>query len=85
MSAAMSESVYDAEEKSPFNAAGRSFGKCFDRSVRAVAHVAHYLMSRGCSLRKEPVPYSLNFALYQKLSRYSHELKDYLHLTSSPG
>src|SRR5215217_6285724 len=55
-----------------FNAAGRSFRECLNRSVRTVAHVTHHLMSRGCSLRKEPVSNSLDFATYQKLSRYSH-------------
>ena len=58
-----------------FNAARRSLGECFNRSVRTVAYVPYNLMSRGCSLRKEPVPDSLNFALYQKLSCYSHARK----------
>src|SRR5215216_1219112 len=44
-----------------FNAIGRSFGECFDCSVRTVAHVTNHLMSRGCSLRKEPVPDPLDF------------------------
>src|SRR5215213_10120671 len=69
-----------------FNAAGRPFGKCFNPSIRAVAHVADHLMACGCSLRKEPVPDSLDFATYQKLSCYSHhEYTNYLHLNSSPG
>ena len=58
-----------------FNAAGRSLGECFNRSVGTVAHVAYDLMSRGCSLRKESIPDSLNFTLYQKLSCYSHARK----------
>lgn len=58
-----------------FNTARWSLGECFDGSVGTVAHVAYHLMSRGCSLRKEPVPDSLNFALYQKLSCYSHALE----------
>ena len=54
-----------------FNAARRPFHECFNRSIRTVADVTYHLMSRGCSLRKEPVPDPLDFATYQKLSRYS--------------
>src|SRR5215218_7745669 len=57
-----------------FNAAGGSLGECFNGSVRTVAHVAYHLMSRGCALRKEPVPDPLDFATYQKLSRYSRHV-----------
>jgi hypothetical protein len=32
-----------------------SFGKCFDRAIGTVAHVAYHLMPRCRSLRKEAI------------------------------
>jgi hypothetical protein len=54
-----------------FNTARRSFGERFNRSIRTIANVANHLMSRRCSLGKEPIPNPLNLASYEKLSRYS--------------
>jgi hypothetical protein len=53
------------------NAARRSLRKRFDTSIRAVAHVANYLMSRRRALRKEAIPDALNVTFDEKLSRHS--------------
>jgi hypothetical protein len=47
-----------------FDAACRSLRECFNTSIRAVAHVANYLMSRRCSLREETIPDTLHVASY---------------------
>ena len=69
-----------------FNAARWSFGECFNTSVSTVPYVADNLMSRCCSLRKEPVPNPLDFTFYKKPSRYAlHVRSAYLHLNNSPS
>jgi hypothetical protein len=39
-----------------------SFGECFDRAVRTVAHVAYHLMPRCRSLCKEAITNTLHIA-----------------------
>jgi hypothetical protein len=69
-----------------FNAVGRPFSECFNRSIGTVAHVPNNLMSRGRALRKETITNSLHFTSYQKLSRYlQHRPSFYLHLTNLPA
>src|ERR1700754_4669081 len=53
------------------NTARRSFGPRFNTSIRTVAHVSNYLMSRRRALRKETITDALHFTFDQKLSRYS--------------
>ena len=61
-----------------FNAACRSLRERLDTAISTVAHVANDLMPRRCSLRKEPIPDSLNVTFDEKPSCY-------LHLKSSPS
>src|SRR6185503_21297069 len=66
-----------------FDAVRRSFGQCFYRPVRTVAHITDDLMSRRSTLCKETITNALHFASYQKLSRNSrHHLDPSVLLTT---
>jgi hypothetical protein len=47
-----------------FNTIRRSFSKCLDRSIRAVADITHDLMFGRCALRKETISDPLHIASY---------------------
>lgn len=53
-----------------FNLSFRSFGYSLHGTVRAVAHIADYLVPRGGPLSKKAVAHSLHLAAYHKLSRH---------------
>src|ERR1700752_193355 len=61
-----------------FDADRRSFGKCFNASIRTVANVAHYLVPGGRTLRKETIPDALHLTSYEKLSRHALHVRPLL-------